>query len=87
MLITGYSSILPERVAEAINNLSEDLNTLTEVKKYVRRQVLKHTKVKADGKAVLEMEREGEEEKSTEENEEEGWGNDEVGSMVKGGWN
>ena len=44
VLITGYTNILPEKLAEAMRGLNEDLSTLTEVKAYVLRQVKAHRK-------------------------------------------
>ena len=89
-LITGYTSLLPEKLAENIRALPADFTNLADLKKYVRRQATKHAK---PGGKILSMEESTkDEEKGNQEcggggNDEWDWTKDQtdqLASMAKG---
>ena len=92
ILISGYIALLPDKVAEAINNLHDDLETMAEVKRYVKRQVVKHCKEKGDGKLVFRLDDEEKDKEEREQgddeekNDEAEWSKEQLGSMMKGGF-
>ena len=91
VLITGYMAILPDVVAESIRNMKEDLDSLDEIKRYVRRQVVKHAKGTHKAKPALHVGegREGDHEASDrakDDHEEQDWEEDCAAAMGKGSW-